>query len=219
MSDEAKKEDKHDGKAAEAGAKKKSSLPLGAIGAVVVLLGIGAGIGMFLSSLVKPAPAPAAEPGTEGHGDAGKDGHPGTGKGGKDGKPGDHGSILAHAVAFPIGDLMTNVRGQQGRRFIKMTCVLWMDHDAVAKTASGGGGGHGGSGADPADNIKAILQAAFEEHLKTYDLEDLTSVNIYKLLERNFKEITDRELRALYPDIKSTEPIVARVVLTNMLVQ
>ena len=217
MSDDAKKDEKHEGKAAEGVAKKKSSLPLGAIGAVVVLLGAGIGIGMFVSSLVKPAPVATAEPGKEGHEGTGKEGHAGAGKEGKEGA-GAHGSILAHAVAFPIGDLMTNVRGQQGRRFIKMTCVLWMDHEVVAKT-SGGGGGHGSSGPDPADNIKAILQAAFEEQLKSYDLEDLTSVNIYKLLERNFKEITDRELRALYPDIKSTEPIVSRVVLTNMLVQ
>jgi len=215
MSDDAKKDEKHEGKAAEGAAKKKGGLPLGAIGAVVVLLGAGVGIGMFLSSLVKPAPVVAAEPGKEGHGEPGKDGHEGTGKDGKGGAA--HGSILAHAVAFPIGDLMTNVRGQQGRRFIKMTCVLWMDHEVVTKTA--GGGGPGSSGPNPADNIKAILQASFEEQLKSYDLEDLTSVNIYKLLERNFKEITDRELRALYPDIKSTEPIVRRVVLTNMLVQ
>ena len=85
----------------------------------------------------------------------------------------------------------------------------------VNSTSGGAGGGAGGT---PGDNVKRILKAAFEEHLKTYDLEDLTGINIYKLLEKAFKEIADRELRSLYDKLPS-EPLVTRVVLTNMLVQ
>jgi hypothetical protein len=197
--------------------KKKGGLPLGAIGAVVVLLGAGIGIGMFLSSLVTPPKVATVEGGTEGHGatDAGSKGH-------DDPKAAKH-SPLAHSVAFEIGDLMTNVRGQQGRRFIKTNCVLWMDHEVVKKVSAGAGGaaggGHGAAAGDPAEDVKRILQSSFEEHLKTYELDDLTGINIYKLLERNIKEITERELRILYPDLKADQAMVSRVVLTGMIIQ
>lgn len=215
MSDAPKKDEKKDEGAAK---KKGGGLPLGAIGAVVVLLGAGIGIGMFLSSLVTPPKVAAVEGEAGAHGTG--DGHGGTDDGAKghgDAKGAKH-SPLAHSAAFSIGDLVTNVRGQQGRRFVKMTCVLWMNQDVITKVSGGGGGGHGG-GADPVDDIKNILKSSFEEHLKSYELDDLTGINIYKLLERNYKEITERELRGLFPDLKSDQPMVSRVVLTSMIVQ
>lgn len=221
MSDAPKDEKKDDkSKAAAAPAAGKKPGLGGPIAAVAVILLAGVGIGFFLSSLVKPAPKPAAEgkeagaeTGKDAHGaEAGKDAH-GASAGGHAGA----GSLLHSSAEFDLGDLMSNIRGQQGRRFIKMSCVVWLDAKVQAKVA-GGGGGHGG-GATPGENVKRIIQAAFEEHLKSYDLDDLTGINIYKLLEKGFKEIAERELRGLYPEFATQPTLVSKIVLTNMLVQ
>lgn len=218
-----KKDDKKDAKAApdKGGDKAKKAPPIGAILAVVVILAAGMGMGFFLSSLVKPkAKTPEETAAAGGHGEqagqAGGDAHGGEeGKGAAKGGHSAPGALLHAAGEFDLEDLMSNVRGQQGRRFIKMNCVLWIESTTLKKMTSGGGGHGGGT---PGEDVKRILKAAFEEHLKTYDLEDLTGINIYKLLEKSFKEIADRELRSLYEKLPS-EPLVNRVVLTNMLVQ
>jgi hypothetical protein len=213
-----KKDDKKDAKAApdKGGDKAKKSPPIGAILAVVVILAAGMGMGFFLSSLVKPKPKPADPVDAHGAPAAGGDAHGGDAAAGHDdGKGGKAaagtGALLRASGEFDLEDLMSNVRGQQGRRFIKMGCVLWVESTTLKKMQSSGG-------AAPGENVKRILKAAFEEHLKTYDLEDLTGINIYKLLEKSFKEIADRELRSLFDKLPS-EPLVNRVVLTNMLVQ
>ena len=216
MSDDKKKDDK-DEKHEKKDAAPKKPLPMGPLLAVVAILALGMGIGFFLSGLVKPAATEGVVEGADGHGETGKDGH----AAGKDA----HGATAAHdqgllhtSSEFELGDLTSNVRGQQGRRFVKMNCVLWVEPEVAAHLGGGGGGAHGGGGGG-GENIKRILQAAFEEHLKTYDLDELSGPNIYRLLEKSFKEIAEREFRALFHDLKTDRPLVAKVVLTGLLVQ
>ena len=177
---------------------------VGPLVAGAVLLALGGGVGLYVSSLfggVQKEGAGAhatAEHPTDTHTDA----HKG----------------LMHTQEVSMPDLMSNVRNQQGRRYIKVACSFWVADDDVDKVGLGAGGGHGGGGAGGSD-IKRIVQMALEEHLKRYDLDELTGPNIYLQLKKGFKEQIEKILHESFPAIPADHDIVQRVVLTNLLVQ
>lgn len=189
---------------AAAPTKAKSGL-IGSLLAGAVLVGAGVGLGMWLSSLAKgmqqeAAAVSAAEPKAgAGHGKDETKGH-GTETKAEQGE-----------VAMP--DLVSNVRNQQGRRYIKLSCSFWVpageiNHLGLGESESGGGA-----------NNKRVVQMALEEHLKNYDLDELTGPNIYNQLKRGFKDQIEKSLREMYPDLPRDHELVSRVVLTNLLVQ
>ena len=226
MSDTAKedkKEDKKDDKkdkakpaetAAAAGGGGIKALA-GPILAGVVLVGVGVGLGMWLPGLIiaKPAPTDAAAAGGDAHGSP-------AAAHGKDPKGG-HGETLLHSTGeLMLDDLKSNVTGQGGRKYVVMKCSMRIASDALKKFMGGGGGGHGGGGGgDEGGEVKRILQASIEEHLKTYQLEEFSSNTIYKQLEKGFTEIVERHLRELFPDLAKDKRIVHKVTINGLLVQ
>jgi hypothetical protein len=211
MSDDAKKEKdepKKDAAAAPPSGGVKAMA--GPIAAGLLLVGIGVFIGNFAASFFTPPPPPEGEAG-EGAAtaeDAAAQAHE------------QHASLLHSSAEMDLGDLRSNVAGQGGKRYVVMKVVLRIATDIHTQVAGGGGGGgHGGGGADPAAEVKRMIQHSFEEHLKTYSLEELNGPTIYKRLERGFAEITERELKALMPDLPKVDRIVQKVVITGLLVQ
>lgn len=181
---------------------------IGPLLAGVVLVGAGVGLGMWLSSLVKgvqqevaAAAAVESKPG-DGHGKGDAKSH------GAD----DKSKPIADQSEVAMPDLVSNVRNQQGRRYIKVTCSFWMATAQIPQA----GLAEGGTGAT---NIKRMVQMSLEEHLKNYDLDELTGPNIYLQLKRGFKDQIEKTLRELHPDLPREHELVSRVVLTNLLVQ
>jgi hypothetical protein len=165
------------------------------IAATVVLLGIGVGIGVYVANLLKgvqqtTTAAPVAKNEDE--------------------------MSLESSQEIVIPDLTSNVRNQQGRRYIKVSCSLWMSKVDAVKLGFGGGG-EGGKGGNAEE--KRILQGVLEEHLKNYDLDDLTGPNIYLQLKKGFQEAAEKALRELHPSLPADHHLIERVVLTNLLVQ
>jgi flagellar basal body-associated protein FliL len=184
--------------------KSKGGGLMGPIAAGVVLIGIGVGAGMYVSSMFTTVKAEAA---AEAHTE---EKHPEAHSG------------IAHLTEVSMPDLLSNVRNQAGRRFIKVSCSFWLGGENAIKTgfAAGGGGGHGGGGGGGGGaDVKRILQMALEEHLRSYDIDELTGPNISLQLKKGFKDRIEKSLRELYPDLKADEEVVHRVVLTNLLVQ
>ena len=175
---------------------------MGPIAAGVVLIGIGVGAGMYVSSMFTTVKAEAATEANAG------EKHPETHTG------------IEHLTEVSMPDLLSNVRNQAGRRFIKVSCSIWLSNENAIKTgfAAGGGGGHGGGSGGGAE-VKRILQMALEEHLRSYDIDELTGPNISLQLKKGFKDRMEKTLRELYPDLKADQEVVNRVVLTNLLVQ
>jgi flagellar basal body-associated protein FliL len=167
---------------------------LGPLLGVVVILGIGVALGLFVANLLKQVQeAPAAKV------EAKKESGP---------------SLEAlHEIALP--DLISNVRNQQGRRYIKATCAIWVSKDDARKMGFSSGEGSKGGGAE----VKRILQMTLEEHLKNYDLDELTGPNIYIQLKKGFQDQIEKALHDLYPDYPADHRFVDKVVLTNLLVQ
>ncbi len=236
MSDhgDAKKEEKKDDKKAAApaatGPKTGIKALIGPIAAVVLMVGSGIGIGMFLSNLITPPPKKAVaqgEGGAEGgdahgaeggdaHGTEGGDAHGADAHGGKEGEHGAH--SLTHAYKeMVLENVMANVKDTGGKKFVKLNPVFWITNEAFEAAGLAGGGGHGGGG-EPGGPIKRILRARLEERLAEYDLDELTNKNIYKKLEKVFREDVEKEMMAVYPQLK-TGKIVERVIVQGKMVQ
>jgi len=190
--------------AAATGEKSKGGGMMGPLVAGVVLIALGAGVGGYVSSLFT---AVKAEGAAEAHtGEKKEDGHSG----------------IAHLTEVAMPDLMSNVRNQSGRRYIKLSCSFWLGHEeaiTVGFAGGGGGGGHGGGAGGGGSEVKRIVQMALEEHLRSYDIDELTGPNISLQLKKGFKDRIEKTLRELYPALKADHELVHRVVLTNLLVQ
>lgn len=189
-----------------------SAMPMGAIAAGVVLLLVGGGLGVGGSMVVAKWAGGTTGTKTEGgeHAVKATEGE----HGGKSGK-----KTLHEMTEIALPDLMSNIRNQQGRRFVKVSCAIYIvTADAMKMGLAGAGGGHGGGG-DAGANIKRIMQQALEEHLKNYDMDELTGANVYGALNKGFRDSLDKALsEACYPG-EPIRTLVERVVLTNLLVQ
>lgn len=181
--------------------KPKGGGMMGPIAAGVVLIGLGVGAGMYVSSMFNTVKTEAA---TEAHTEE---------------KHAEAHTGIAHLTEVSMPDLISNVRNQAGRRFIKVSCSFWLGGEDAKKTGFDGGGGEHGGGASAGADVKRILQMALEEHLRSYDIDELTGPNISLQLKKGFKDRIEKTLRELYPTLKADEEIVHRVVLTNLLVQ
>lgn len=203
------------GAKADAGPKKPNPLKafIGPILAVVVLIGAGVGIGMFLAGVVKPKVTPAVEGKAEdAHGEAAK------GEDAHGAAAGEHEeSLIHHGVEMTINDLVTNVRDQGGKKFVAVTPTFWMTKECAKEAGLIGGGGHGGGG-EVGGEIKRIIRGRLEENLRDYDMDELTSKPIYKKLEKSFRDIVEKEMHAVFPKLPD-KPVVLRVVLNGLKVQ
>jgi flagellar basal body-associated protein FliL len=178
---------------------KKDGGMMGPLAAGVVLIALGVGLGWYVSSLFSAVKSEGAAEATH------------------EEKKHDHQAGIAHLTEVSMPDLMSNVRNQAGRRYIKVSCSIWLGHDEATKVGFTGGGGHGGG--SPGSDVKRIVQMALEEHLRSYDIDELTGPNISLQLKKGFKDRIEKTLRELYPDLKADQELVHRVVLTNLLVQ
>jgi flagellar basal body-associated protein FliL len=216
MSDSKKEEkkDAHGGGEAAAAPAKPGGMKggMGAIIAGVILLAVGAGLGMSVAKLVaKLSAGDPTEAAAEGHGTAAtkKEEHATNGE--------SHGGMHdLKEVTLP--ELMSNIKNQQGRRYVKVACSLWITNADALTLGFAGGGGHGGGG-EAGGNIKRLIQQALEEHLKNYDMEELTGPHIYQQLKKGFRDAVERTLHEVFPETADDHKFVERIVLTGLIVQ
>ena len=190
---------------------------LGPIAAVVVLIGAGVGIGMFMSSFLAKPPEKAADGhAAGGHGSEGEAKGEEHGEGKGEGHAGGAAHGLLHQTEVVVEDVVANVKDQGGKRFVKVVPSIY-----IVPTAGGPlgleGGGHGGG--EVGGPIKRILKARIEETLKQYDLEELTSPAIYKRLEKAIRDLCEKEMKAFAPELPADQPVVVKVVLSGLVVQ
>jgi len=171
-----------------ADAPKKSSL-LPVLLGIIVVLAIGIGGGLFLAGMLSGSDdeKPKVDPGASNAID------------------------IKTTKEISIGDLITNVANQDGRRYVKLTCVVWMGaKDAASVTGSGG---------DGEIQVKRLMQMALEEQLKRYELADLTGRGIIAALTQDFTVVLEDVLHAQFPDRAKDHRFIRRVLLNNLLVQ
>jgi hypothetical protein len=173
---------------------------IGVVAAGLILVGVGAGAGLYVSKLFQPAAK--TENGHGGHEEEG--GHSGGDE---------HGAIDPHKTKeVSLGEILTNIANQENsRRFVKVTCAIWVsDEDALHLDS----GEHEGS-----IQIKKVIQMALEEQLKRYDLADLNSRGIISQLGMDFQVVIETTLHAQFPAKPKDYHFVKKVILNGLLVQ
>lgn len=174
---------------ASAPPKPRSSLMPVLIG-VVVLIGLGVGLSLFIMSLFAP-PENADQPKTNETASSAID--------------------TKTTREIVIGDLITNIANQDGRRYVKLTCAVWMSAEDAARVIGAGGEGE--------IQIKRLMQMTMEEQLKRYELADLTGRGIIATLTQDFTVVIEDLLHAQFPDRPKDHRFVRKVLLNNLLVQ
>jgi len=186
---------------------------MGPLAAVVLLVGLGVGVGMYLGSTLAAAQAAGTDPAVIAKADA----HAADAHGGAHGD-GAKGNSLAGLHEINLNDLVANIRNKDGRRYVKVSCAIWVAHEDVEKIVPpAAGDGHGAAAEN--ETIKRILRMKLEEHLRTYDLEELTTPHIDAQLQAGFREKIEKELHAIYTDVGADYRFVRRVVAYGLLVQ
>ncbi|MBA3845961.1 MAG: hypothetical protein H0X45_04885 [Planctomycetes bacterium] len=215
MSEEAVKEapkpEAKPGDKPAAAAAGKSGGMMGPLAAVVLLVGLGVGVGMYLGSTLAAAQAAGTDPEAIAKADAhGGDAH-GNGHGAT-------GNSLAGLHEINLNDLVANIKNKDGRRYVKVSCALWVAHEDVEKIVPPAtGDGHGAAAEN--ETIKRILRMKLEEHLRSYDLDELITPHIDAQLQAGFREKIEKELHAIYTDVGADYRFVKRVVAYGLLVQ
>lgn len=175
--------------AGDAAAKKSSPLPM--LLGLVVALGIGVGGALMAMNILFPKEGAEAETAKEESSGSAID--------------------VKTTKEILIGDLITNISNQDGRRYVKVTCAVWMSQEDAAKVQGAGGEGE--------IQVKRLMQMALEEQLKRYELADLTGRGIIAALTQDFTVVLDDVLRAQFPDQPKDHRFIRRVLLNNLLVQ
>lgn len=157
---------------------------------VVVLIGLGVGVTLFVLSLFAP---------------------PADGNETKDPTAATNVIDTKTTREILIGDLITNIANQDGRRYVKLTCAIWMSADDAARVTGSGGEGE--------IQIKRLMQMTLEEQLKRYELADLTGRGIIATLTQDFTVVLEDMLHAQFTDRPKDHRFVRKVLLNNLLVQ
>lgn len=187
--------------AAAAAPAAKGGLMSGVVGpilAVIVLMGIGAGLALFITGQLAPAAHKEEGEAAKAHHE-GEDGHEGAG----------------HTEQIAFTELLTNVQGEKGRRYVKVTVVLLVAQADLDKLIPADG--HDSKAGDGA--IKRSLRMCLEEHLKMYDLDALTAPNIYVRLKSGFKTSVENQLKIIFPETPPDYHYVKDIIINNLLVQ
>lgn len=115
------------------------------------------------------------------------------------------GPLLDRALPMPLGDVMVNVKGEEGRRYVKVTVEIWYPRNLRQQV-------------ERPEIRNRIIQAA-EQRLATFDMQELNSEFIHDTMSRAFQDQINKELRNVYGTVGTDTTYVEDVVLTNLLVQ
>ncbi len=151
---------------------------MGPLAAVVLLVGLGVGVGMYLGSTLAAAQAAGSDRAIAKADAHGGDAHGNTHATG--------GNSLAGLHEINLNDLVANIKNKDGRRYVKVSCALWVAHEDVKKIVPPStGDGHGAAAEN--ETIKRILRMKLEEHLRSYDLDELITPQIDAQLQAGFR--------------------------------
>jgi flagellar basal body-associated protein FliL len=117
----------------------------------------------------------------------------------------EHNALVEKAVPFELGDVIANIKGQGGRRYVKISVTLWVPKNRMSDIQHEG--------------IKQLMTQALEERLAQYDMEELGNEQIGRVLRRAFVQEINRILRESFGTAGSDTVYVEQVVVTNKLIQ
>lgn len=104
-----------------------------------------------------------------------------------------------------INEVLANVPGSGGRRYVKVSIQLWVDRSDFQRVSR--------------MELQPIMREALIDRLRNYNQADLESKNAHDMLRRAFEQDLDKALRDALGVTDPERRFVQRVVLTDHLVQ
>ncbi len=104
-----------------------------------------------------------------------------------------------------INEVLANVPGSGGRRYVKISVQLWVDKADFTNLSR--------------PELAPIMREALIDRLRTYNLADLEGKNAHDMLRRAFEQELDKTLRDALGVSDPERRFVQRIVLTDHLVQ
>lgn len=115
-------------------------------------------------------------------------------------------SLIKRAEPIDLDEIVANVQGESGRRYVKIRAQLWIGSEDVPALT------------DP--KLMPIMKEVVRGTLSDYKMDELEAGNIDDSLRRNFKENLNKELReVLEGGVNPDRVFIERVVLADFLIQ
>ena len=113
--------------------------------------------------------------------------------------------LIERATPLVLGDIMVNVKGEGGRRYVKATVELWYPNEMKEEV-------------EEPEIQNRIMQAA-SQRLATFDMRELNSEFAIPTISRAFMDQINKELRTVYGTVGTDTTYVEDVVITQLLTQ
>ena len=115
------------------------------------------------------------------------------------------GKLWERAKAHSLGDIMANVAGEGGSRYVKVAVQIWVPEQYFERISQ--------------PEITAILKETLEESLHSYTMDQLNREYIHSGMRTEFADELNEQLRTIFGILDPEVKIVERVVLNNLMVQ
>lgn len=193
MADDDDEDKAKSGTKPEGGGKRGNGM-LGPILALILVLGIGAGLGIMLHAMIAPPPVSEDEQAEDGEDDIVSESRQ------------SEADLFANTQELLFEDVIANLKGEVGR-YVKVTVGVWFDkNDEDAQKIM-------------TDlRVKRLLQEQMIEELRTYDQKQLADEFVLEQIRKGFKDRMDRELRRIL-DSSSEKTYVKKVVMSDLILQ
>ena len=174
----------------EKATKEKGGGALGPIIAMILVMAVGAGVALVLASAISDDDAEEEV--------ADPTQVEGTGEGPS--KP-------WHEVktSIDLGEILANVSHEQGRRYVKVAVQVWVKQEDSQLLMR--------------PEYLPVMQEVVQEHLRTYDLQQLDHESVTFQIKRQVQEAMDKKLREILASTDPEKQYIEQVVLQNFLVQ
>jgi len=173
---------------AEAPAKKKkekgSNAAIGPLLALLLVIGLGIAVAFFLKTLLVADDGDGEEDGTT--------------------EVEQVGPIWENHMAIELGEILANVKGERGRRYVKLDLQLWVKKDDFEQVGR--------------EEVIPSMRAAIQDELRSWGISDYEGEHIDETMRHQFVETLNKTLRDLFGEPNLERTYVDRVVF-NYLVQ
>lgn len=116
------------------------------------------------------------------------------------------GPLWDRAQSLDIGDIVANIQGESGRRYVKVHVQLWVKTADAPKVSR--------------PDLQPLLRETLQDKIRTYKMQELETGNVLDSLRRNFRDELNKRLREIMGEVDNPErTYVTRVVLDGFLIQ
>ncbi|MDA3959397.1 MAG: flagellar basal body-associated FliL family protein [Planctomycetota bacterium] len=116
------------------------------------------------------------------------------------------GPLWEQAQALDVGDIVANIQGESGRRYVKVNVQIWVKTEDAQSVSR--------------PDLLPVLRETLQDKVRSYKMQELETGNVLDSLRRNFRDELNKRLREVMGEVDDPErTYVNKVVLDGFLIQ